>query len=338
MGTSRQATVLPPTPASPERVLVTGANGFLGSYVCRQCADAGSEVLAIIRPGANRSRLPQGTPAIHIKEASLVDAAAVQDAVHYFAPDAVIHLAGSLNLKQGLESAQEVFTANVITALTIATACCKYHTPHLLLAGSCAEYAPQRRPLRETDPLEPRTPYAASKIAAHALATGICAGSQTVITNLRFFTLYGPQEQESRFVSALIDACLRNVPLPMTPGTQRRDYIHVADAAHATLLAASQKPDANAAFNIGSGRAITINTLAKRICHLLECSTALLQRGALPLRPGEFPYLCANRTRACLALQWTPRIPLDDGLRATITWRRHVLGLTTITPDSSQYL
>ncbi len=318
------------TPSSvPRRILITGANGFLGSYVCRQCAAAGSEVLAIIRPGANRSRLPQDIPAIHIKEVLLANTTAVQDTIHHFVPDVVIHLAGSLNLKQGLPAVREVYEANVATTLSIATACHRYHVPHLLLAGSCAEYAPQQRPLRETDPLEPHTPYAASKIAAHALATGMCAGSQTVITNLRFFTLYGPQEQESRFISALIDACLRNQPFAMTLGTQRRDYIYISDAACATLLAASQRPATNAVFNIGSGRAITINALARRICHLLGRSTTLLQRGALPFRPGEFPYLCANRSRACLTLRWTPQIPLDDGLRATIAWRRYALGLAT---------
>ncbi|MBF0394191.1 MAG: NAD-dependent epimerase/dehydratase family protein, partial [Alphaproteobacteria bacterium] len=132
--------------------------------------------------------------------------------------------------------------------------------------------------------------------------------------------LYGPGEDGAGVVPSMIRACLSGAAtLDITSGTQRRDFIHVDDAARALALLARRMIDgaeSPSVVEIGTGQTIAIKDLASLIARLCATGTRVAP-GALPNRPGEPPLLVAD-PRYMLSLGWAPRISLERGLAAQI--------------------
>ena len=111
----------------------------------------------------------------------------------------------------------------------------------------------------------------------------------------------------------------------MTGGKQERDFIHIDDVVEAYLRAGRPAVAAGEIFNIGSGKPMTVRSAVERIRDLAG-SSAPLKLGAIPYRENEMWHLCADIRQAKASLGWTPRIPLEKGLRQTLEWYRAAPG------------
>jgi UDP-glucose 4-epimerase len=135
----------------------------------------------------------------------------------------------------------------------------------------------------------------------------------------RLFFLYGPFEPKGRLVPSVVQGLLRHQRVPCTSGEQMRDYLHVSDAAHA--FAALLASDVRGAVNIASGVPVSIksivDTLADSIGH-----PELIDWGAIPMPPEQPPVLFGEIRKLRRETGWTPAIPLEEGLRATVQWWR----------------
>jgi CDP-paratose synthetase len=142
--------------------------------------------------------------------------------------------------------------------------------------------------------------------------------------NLRFFHLYGPGDGTKKFVSSMIRDCLYNLPIDLTGGMQRRDFIFIKDAvsAVASIIAAeSNKPAGYTHYDVGSGASYSIRDFVEAVKRLSN-SSSMLNFGALPNRTGEFADACAN-IKALMEIGWSPSTSIEEGLRETIASYRH---------------
>ena len=137
---------------------------------------------------------------------------------------------------------------------------------------------------------------------------------------LRLFSVYGPDDNPGWLIPGIISQLLEGKEPPLTPGTQKWDYLHIRDAAEA-VVAAAVSDKAQGIFNLGSGQPIAVRTIAETIRDLID-PTLPLGFGQVAFRPDQVMHLEADITRLKAATGWQPRTSLRDGLAETIASMR----------------
>ena len=288
------------------RVLLTGATGFIGRHALIALAEAGHQVHAVAR------RRGPDTPGVIWHEVDLLSGCEIVAEVQ---PEVLVHLAWYAEHGKFWSSVENVRWVEASLALLRKFA--DAGGRRAVMAGSCAEYEFSRELYPESAPLRPASLYGAAKHGLHVVACAFCRQADIELAWGRVFFLYGPFEAPGRFVPSLVLSLLRGDSAPMTEGTQRRDFLHVADAGAAFAALADSR--VTGAVNVASGEAVALRDIALQIARRLGAE-GLLQIGALPMREGEPPALLADVRRLRDEVGWSPRIELPDGLDAVIAW------------------
>jgi nucleoside-diphosphate-sugar epimerase len=292
--------------------MLTGATGFVGRNALTALTDAGHEVHAVAR------RRGPSVPGVSWHEADLLaDAEILTGVLADARPQVLVHLAWYAEHSRFWTSIENVRWVEASLGLLRAFAAAG--GTRAVLAGSCAEYEWSRELFREDAPQRPATLYGACKQGLHTIATAFADQLGLSLAWGRLFFLYGPHEAPARFVPSLVRALLAGERAPMTAGTQRRDFMHVADAGAA--FAALADSSLSGAINIASGEGVELRELALRIAAQTG-GEQLLAPGELPMREGDPPSLVADVGRLRDELGFRASMTLDAGLRNTISWWR----------------
>lgn len=301
------------------KVLVTGADGFIGSTVVRKLLDAGHQVGALVR-GTPLKRLSPLGSRIDVLRGDL--SAANNDALRIIAdwqPEGCIHLAWYAEPGKYLESRQNL--ASLAGSLKLLDALIDCGCKQFVGAGTCAEYANSDQPFVEDSPTAPTTLYAACKL-------GLClAGEQLSHQGLincawgRVFYLYGVGEDPRRMVPALVRALLQDRTFDATAGEQVRDYLHVDDVAQAFVTMLLQR--ASGTYNIASALPLPIAELMRTIGGILG-KEELIRLGTVPYRKWEPPFISGANDRL-RSLGWAPSVSLSDGIAGVAAYWRSAL-------------
>lgn len=298
------------------KVLLTGATGFLGSWVLEQLLDGGDTVAVLLRDGADTSRITACLQRAQVIHGDLRDVAAFEPAVRAFAPDAVAHLAW--DGVAGAERNAPRQWRNVSAALELVELAARCGAQHWVGVGSQAEYGPCANVISEDTPTHPTTLYGASKLATGQLAQALCGQLNLRFGWLRLFSSYGPRDNPSWLIPGLILAFRRGERPAVTRAEQLWDYIHVADAA-AAVVSVLRTPGAQGFFNLGSGSAPALRDVIEKVRDLAAPGQPI-GFGDVPYRPDQVMHLQADIRRLTQATGWRPVVGLDAGLRATVRW------------------
>jgi nucleoside-diphosphate-sugar epimerase len=308
------------------RVLVTGAAGFIGRSSLEPLRAAGFEVCAVLSPRPDaRAALPEieALPETELRRVDLTDPAAVDALLEATRPTHLLHFAWIATPGLYRQSEENYRWLSASRHLLAVFARCG--GVRAVMAGTCAEYDWSRvdvcheRSSPLADDAGTVTPYAACKIAMQRSLEeyGRSHGISTAWG--RIFFQYGPGEHRERLIPSVIVNLLAGRAARCTHGRQIRSFLHVEDvgAAFAALLASPvQGP-----VNIGSGERIAIADLLERLAREIG-RPALLELGARPAPPGEPAVLVPDIGRLREEVQWSPRRPLDEGLKDTVRWWR----------------
>lgn len=288
--------------------LVTGASGFIGRALSSRLAADGVEVACLTRPAS-------AVASDDVVRAERWDAPGLVAALAGRTFDAVFHLAAA-GIAPGSRDTDTLFASNVAAtgALVEATRGCGV----FVYAGSCSEYAAAATdtPIHEDALLGGTEPYGASKAVGGMWAAALAREARLPFVWLRCFGVYGPGEAAHRLLPSVAARLARGEPVPLTAGTQMRDFLHVDDVARGFVLAAASGVDGT--YNLCSGLALSVRHVAERIAALLGRPATLLDFGALPYRHGEPTWLVGRPDRFAAATGFAPAIDLDAGLAATL--------------------
>ena len=254
---------------------------------------------------------------MRVIEADLLDQASIDRQLDAIRPDTCFHFAWYAVPGRYWQSRENLRSLEASTALALRLAdrgCRRF-----VGIGTCAEYDIGADRLGEAAATNPKSLYAASKLAFRLLLEQIATAAGMHWLWARVFYQYGPQEDRRRLVPTVVRALLAGEPALLSSGEQARDFLHVDDVAAAVGSAAGSELDG--VVNIGSGEAVRIADLATRIGALLG-RPELIRLGARPNDAAEPPFVCADPTRL-MSTGWRPTYNLQTGLADTIEWFAH---------------
>ncbi|WP_441250203.1 SDR family NAD(P)-dependent oxidoreductase [Kitasatospora sp. McL0602] len=306
------------------RVLVTGAEGFIGSTLVDLLVERGARVRALVhyKPYAERGYLARylASGEVEMQAGDVRDAGRVQDAVE--GCDTVFHLAALIGIPYSYLSPEAYVQTNVVGTQNVAAACLR-HGARLVHTSTSEVYGTAiTAPITEHHPLQPQSPYSASKIGADMAALAYWHSFELPVTVVRPFNTYGPR-QSARAVIPTILAQLHSGAREIRLGslTPTRDFTYVTDTAEGFLAAAAAERAYGEVLNLGTGTEISIGALAASLIAATN-SDAEVVVDPTRLRPGgsEVERLLSDNTKARNLTGWHPRTPLPEGLHRTSTW------------------
>jgi UDP-glucuronate 4-epimerase len=313
--------------------LVTGGVGFIGFHVSRALLERGDRVTVLDDfsdapyPAAYKRRNLrdlEATPhaaALRVVEGCVTSDALVADALR--GADGVIHLAGLAGVRPSFKSPARYARVNVEGTATLFEAARAAGIERFAFASSSSVYGNSTPlPAREDAPaVAPESPYAATKRSAELVAGALSRQAPSITCSaLRFFTVYGPRQRPEMAITLFARAALAGRPLPVFgDGSMRRDFTHVSDIVAGVIAAAERVGPGFRAYNLGSGRPITLHDLLAALERAVGTKLIIDRQ---PLQLGDVEATFADITRAREELGWSPNVPLSDGLRSVVEWVR----------------
>src|SRR3954471_17949343 len=318
------------------KVLVTGAAGFIGYHVARRLAETKRcEVLGVDNLGdyydveLKRARLAAlgALEDFRFLQSDFAEAEKFAGLVAHFKPEYVVHLGAQPGVRYSMENPAAYTRANLDGFANVLEACRRTRPKHLVFASSSSVYgAGAKPPFREDDNTDqPVSFYGATKKANELMAHSYAHNHGLNVTGLRFFTVYGPWGRPDMAPTLFARAICEGKPLKLfNAGKNLRDFTYIDDIVEGVVKALLYPPVARpdppfSVLNLGHHRPVETLLFVRMLEQLLARKATV---ELLPPQPGDMFETCADLTRIKAAIQFEPKIPLEEGLRRFVEWFR----------------
>jgi nucleoside-diphosphate-sugar epimerase len=303
------------------KAVVTGGAGFIGSNIAAALSDRGDEVVVLDDLSSGYASNLDRSPNVKLIEGSILDAELTADVTH--GAEVVFHHAASVGNKRSIDDPRLDAMTNVLGTVNVLEACRRGRVRKIVYASSAGIFGELKElPISESHPVEPDTPYGASKLAAEKECLAYAKLYDLEAVALRYFNVYGPHQRFDQYGNAIpifVFQMLRNEGVTIFgDGEQTRDFINVRDVVQANLKAGDSH-GVSGAFNLGSGTRISINALVR---HLAESMTDRPEVLHGPERPGDVRDSLADISLASSTLGFDPSVALPAGLAEYVAWAR----------------
>ncbi len=301
---------------APSHVAVTGAGGFIGSGLTRALARRGAVVHALV--GAPDDVVNEPPDVVRAIRGDVADADVLRSLVERC--DTVVHLAGPPSVGASFEDPQRYVHAHVAGTTNVLEACRAANVRRLVYISSAEIYGNAGlAPVDESSPPDPRSPYAASKLAAEEMIRAFLHFSEFTACILRPFSVYGPRQSSYSLIQTIVRQARSGDAIRLADLKPVRDYCYLDDVLDAIVAACTAPIDDLEICNIGSGVGTSVRDLAQAILAQLGRAVSIAQNGTVGRPPrAEIYALVANVDRAKRVLSWSARTSLDEGLRRVI--------------------
>jgi len=307
------------------KVLVTGAGGFIGSHVCESLLKMGNTVKALVHYNSRNSWgwLEQS---YYLKEIQIVtgdirDFDTVREVSQK--QDVIIHLAALIGIPYSYRTQDAYVATNINGTLNILKAAREYDVKRVIHISTSEVYGTaQYVPIDERHPINPQSPYAATKASADFLALAFQKSFGTPVSIVRPFNNYGPRQSARAVVPTIITQILqgkRMIKLGSVDTT--RDMVYVKDTVNGIIKVIESENTIGEIVHIGTNRDISIYELAMLIASLMKCMIQI-EYDPERARPekSEVKKLIADITKIKNIVGWEPSMTLEEGLLETINW------------------
>ena len=312
------------------RAFVTGLDGFAGQWLARELLQAGDEVA-----GGSRSATPQYSTLDAAQATALrwftfevLDGERIEAALRDWRPDHIYHLAGQAFVGEALRDPTATVQTNAIgTATALEAARKSVPGARFLYVGSADAYgavAPSDLPLRETMPLRPNNPYAASKASGETIAIQYARAHMLDVVATRSFNHTGPGQRPAfavpGFAQQIAAIAQNRQQPPMRVGNldAKRDYTDVRDVARAyrLLLRHGRRGEV---YNVCSGASVSMRSIVDDLIAIAGARIPV-ELDPARLRPSDTPEIVGDNERLRSEVAWEPAIPLATTLRDVYAW------------------
>ena len=294
----------PVEPPKPKLSVVTGGAGFIGSNLVERLLERGDQVVVIDNESANTHDEVYWNPNAMNVKGDVTDFSLLKNAC--INADCIYHLAADISIQYSIENPTESYKNNVVGTLNVLEVARVLGIKKVVFSSTAAIYGSTSEPCIETDRPDPLNPYSVAKLAGENLMKmyNDLYGIETV--SLRYFNVYGPRQahkgQYAPVIGIFQKQKFEGKPLTIIgDGNQTRDFIHVADVAHANMMVAEK--DIVGVFNVGSGTEYSVNQIASLTNNPHGTTT-------MPSREGEARRSISDNSKL-KNIGWQPRIGLE---------------------------
>lgn len=316
---------------SGKAVLVTGADGFIGSHLAEALAGEGAQVTALAlydafgRNGWLDELSDEVLESVRIVRGDVRDAAFVVRLIA--GQDVVFHLAALITIPHSYAAAQSYVDVNLGGTLNVLEAARAGGTGRVVHTSTSEVYGTARfTPITEDHPLQGQSPYSASKIAADMMAEAYARSFELPAMVLRPFNTFGPRQSER----GVIPTAIRQALDPACPAirlgdlTPVRDFCYVSDIVRAFLgMGLADGLERGRPYNCGTGKSVSVGEIVSLIQGITG-SNKPVEREEARFRPedSEVRTLLADPGRLAAAIGWAPQVGIEEGLALTVDWWR----------------
>jgi len=312
---------------------VTGAGGFIGSNLVEYLVRRGGRVRAFVRYnsrndfGLLETCDPEVLDEVEVFTGDLTNPEAVVGAVE--GCEVVLHLGALIPIPYSYRHPRECVAANVVGTLNVLEASRRAAVSRIVQVSSSEVYGTaQTVPIPEHHPLNPQSPYAATKVAADQLALSYWHSFQTPVVVARPFNTFGPRQSARAVIPTIISQALSRDVIELGDTSPTRDFLYVGDTAAGIARCAEISGIEGEVFNLGTGTEISVGELARRVLALLDRDLPIVTDSERVRPPtSEVERLVSDYSKAETVLEWRPETDFEDGLRRTISWIEQFVGL-----------
>jgi UDP-glucuronate 4-epimerase len=324
-----------------ETYLVTGAAGFIGSYLCRRLLEEGCRVVGIDNMngyydvGLKEARLGMLTPygSFSMVRGDIADKETVEKAFESWRPGIVINLAAQAGVRYSIENPDVYIRSNITGFFNILEACRRFPVQHLIYASSSSVYGANTKvPFEESDPVDqPVSLYAATKKSNELMAHTYSHLFKIPATGLRFFTVYGPMGRPDMAYFSFTDRYFAGEPIRIFNNGDfehdlYRDFTYIDDIIEGLVRLIGKPPgsgDSHVVYNIGNNHPEKLMTFIGTLEASLSQSTGreiIFEKVFEAMKPGDVPSTYASTDRLQEAVGFRPETSISKGLQAFADW------------------
>ena len=310
------------------KILITGATGFIGSHLTEYCVRRGFDVIAFDRYNSNNNwgwlEFSQYKKDIRVILGDIRD----YDSVNKAAKECnfVFHLAALIGIPYSYVSPLAYIRTNVEGTYNVLESSKNNNNIEQVLITSTSETygTAQKVPINEHHRLIGQSPYSASKISADQLAISYCTSFQLPVKIIRPFNTYGPKQSNRAVIPTIINQALKNKNISLGNVKTTRDYTYVTDICEAYLEIIKSKKIFGEPINVGSNNEFKIENIAKKIIKKINPNLKIkIDKKRVRPNDSEVDRLKCDNRLITRKTNWKPRIKFEEGLEKTIKWIRN---------------
>ncbi|MFJ6257713.1 GDP-mannose 4,6-dehydratase [Rhodococcus erythropolis] len=305
------------------KVLVTGGEGFIGSSLVEQLLRQGAHVrvLTHYKPYASAGFLSDHLPDIEMIAGDVRDSGQVLDAAEGI--DTIFHLAALIGIPYSYQAPQTYLETNVLGTQNIVDAARRHGARRVVHTSTSEVYGTAREvPISETHPLQPQSPYSASKIAADMVALSYFHSFDTPVSICRPFNTFGPRQSTRAVIPAILHQLHSGAgEIAVGALTPTRDFTYVDDTARGFMEIAESERTLGLTLNLGTGHEISIRDLIDMLIEITGSSASVTTEDSRNRPAGsEVHRLVSDNSRVRELTDWSPQVSLKAGLTRTSEW------------------
>jgi NAD dependent epimerase/dehydratase len=311
-----------------KKVLVTGAGGFVGSHLVGALTNKGAKVRALVHYNSRNDwgmleDLPKNVLAVvEVVTGDLKDADCVREAVRD--RQVVFHLGALIGIPYSYVNPRDVVDTNVNGTLNVLAAALDYGVNKVVHTSTSEIYGTARYvPMDEGHPVNPQSPYAASKLSADLLALSFHRSFDLPVGVIRPFNVYGPRQSARAVIPTVITQALRKNKISLGSISTTRDLTYVEDTVRGFVDFAESEKTTGEVVNLGSGLEVSIDQVVRLVSECMGRGVRI-QPDKKRIRPSksEVERLFSDSSKAKRLFGWQPKTDLKHGMEKTIAWYR----------------
>jgi UDP-glucuronate 4-epimerase len=310
-----------------EKILITGAAGFIGSHLSECLLSLGYNVYGLdnfdsfYEPSIKRKNVTpfKDHPRFTLIEGDIRDLPFIEDVFHKYSIDKIIHLAARAGVRPSILQPLLYEDVNIKGTLNLLEISRTKLIKQFVFASSSSVYGGNLKiPFSETDPVDsPVSPYAATKKAGELLCFNYHYLYRIPVTCLRFFTVYGPRQRPEMAIHNFARSIFKEIPFSLYgDGTIRRDFTYIEDIIDGIVLAI-ENPFGYEIFNLGESETHSIEEVIELLSKLIGKTAKI---NFLPPEPGDMLITFADISKARKMLGYNPKISLETGLNKFVKY------------------
>ncbi len=315
-----------PMPFSGRPVLVTGAGGFIGGHLVAELVRRGAAVRALVHYNSRNERgtldwlEPEVTADVDVVLGDLRDVESVQQAADGI--ETILHLGAQIAIPYSFVNPRDFFETNVLGTLNVAQAALRGGARRVIHTSTSEVYGSARTvPITLDQPIEPQSPYAASKVAADKLMDAWHRSYELPMTIVRPFNTYGPRQSARAVIPTIMSQALAGGTLRLGSLTPRRDLTFVEDTVAGLLAAADSDAAIGRTIQLGTGEDVAIGDIVELVGDILGRKLEVeLDEARVRPAASEVERLISDPSLAQELTGWSAEVELREGLARTLDW------------------